>query len=244
MEVGKNLHEGHRERIIERFLSHPDSFSDHEILEVLLFEFIPRKDTNALAHTLISSFGSLEGVFEANKDQLLAVKGVGKRVATGIMIIGKLLQQKGGSERKKLKLSTLEEIKKALSGYFVGKTKEVLLVCLLDSEYKEVRRLVFEDNKSFSVSAEIPELAAAVATLHPAHAIVVHNHLSSKAEPSDVDDATTRRVYLLLEIHGIHLADHVIFSKNDVFSYYSSKRLDEIRNSLDLTKLLGKRKEY
>ena len=118
------------------------------------------------------------------------------------------------------------------------------MFCLLDEEYKEVRRLVFEDDKSFSVSAEIPELVTAVATLHPAHAIVVHNHLSGNAQPSDIDDATTRRVYLLLEIHGIHLADHVIFAKDQVYSYYSSKRLDEIRDSLDLTKLLGKKKEY
>jgi len=243
MEKGKNVHEGHRERMIDRFLSHPDSFSDHEILEVLLFEFIPRKDTNALAHSLISAFGSLTGVFEATKDQLLAVKGVGKSTATGIMVIGKLLQIKGG-EKKKVRLSTLEEIKNAFIDYFADKRKEVLLFCLLDSEYNEVRRLVFADNKSFSVSVEVPELASAVATLHPAHAIVVHNHLSGSAEPSDVDDATTKRIYLLLEIHGIHLADHVIFAKDKVYSYYSSKKLDEIKNSLDLAKLLGKRKEY
>ena len=58
-----NLHHGHRERLRKRFMQYGGAdFSDHELLEMLLFYAIPRKNTNELAHFLINEFGSLRGV--------------------------------------------------------------------------------------------------------------------------------------------------------------------------------------
>ena len=70
----KNLHEGHRQRLKNRFLeSGLDSFQPHNILEMLLFYSIPRKDTNDIAHSLIEKFGSLSGVFDADVEELTKV---------------------------------------------------------------------------------------------------------------------------------------------------------------------------
>ena len=73
------MHEGHRKRMLSRAESDVAGMNDHELLEIVLFRTIPRQNTNPLAHELISAFGSLEGVFRASFEQLLAVKGVGRR---------------------------------------------------------------------------------------------------------------------------------------------------------------------
>ena len=58
-----------------------DDFEDHMILELLLFEAIPRIDTNPIGHRLLDRFGSLEGVFSASEEELCEVQGIGKASA-------------------------------------------------------------------------------------------------------------------------------------------------------------------
>ena len=70
------MHEGHRKRMYEK-LKNGDGLYDHEILEILLFNAIPRKNTNPVAHELIKTFGSLSGVFAAEPERLMTVDGVG-----------------------------------------------------------------------------------------------------------------------------------------------------------------------
>ena len=79
----KNIHEGHRKRLRQRFDQVGlDGFSEHEILELILFQVIPRRDTNPLAHELINHFGNLAEVLDASKDELMQVPGVGEAVAS------------------------------------------------------------------------------------------------------------------------------------------------------------------
>ena len=82
------IHDGHRERMKERFKEHGlQSFSELNALELLLFYAIPRRDTNELAHALINRFGSLAGVFEASLHELCEVPGVGESTAQLIMLV-------------------------------------------------------------------------------------------------------------------------------------------------------------
>ena len=71
----ENIHEGHREKLRNRFINEKgfEHFEDHQILEFLLFYTFPQKDTNPLAHRLLEHFGSLKGVLEARPEQLMAV---------------------------------------------------------------------------------------------------------------------------------------------------------------------------
>ena len=90
----ENLHAGHRERVIKKFITSNNGVLDHELLEILLFSFLPRIDTNPIAHRLIQTFGSLKGVFLATTEQLLSVKGIGKKTAANIKLIG-MIYEKG-----------------------------------------------------------------------------------------------------------------------------------------------------
>lgn len=81
----ENLHSDHRKRLRERFEREGAlSLEPHVILELFLFDVLPRVDTNPIAHRLLSRFGSLDGVFSAPYEELLKVRGVGPATASYI----------------------------------------------------------------------------------------------------------------------------------------------------------------
>ena len=85
------LHDGHRKRVIDTFLQNGmDGMHPHEILEMLLFYAIPRKDTNETAHLLLDTFGSLSAVFDAPYEELLKVNGIGQNTAALLKMIPQL----------------------------------------------------------------------------------------------------------------------------------------------------------
>ena len=74
----ENIHQGHREKMRQRFLkSGLESFADHEALELLLYYAIPRRDTNPIAHRLMERYGSLTAVLSAPAEDLKKVEGIG-----------------------------------------------------------------------------------------------------------------------------------------------------------------------
>ena len=81
-------HKGHRQRLKNRFINNGlGSFEPHNILELLLFFSIPRRDTNDTAHLLLEKFGSLSGVFDAPFSELVKVRGISVSSATLIKLI-------------------------------------------------------------------------------------------------------------------------------------------------------------
>lgn len=101
----RNLHENHRARVRKRF-EHEGlkTFADHNVLELLLFYSIPQKDTNDIAHRLLDEFGSLSAVFDAPKDVLMNVVGVGENTATLIKLMPELFSR---YEQDKIKTKVL-----------------------------------------------------------------------------------------------------------------------------------------
>lgn len=84
-----SIHDGHRERLRERYLKEGlDSFDEHSVLELLLCYSIPREDTNPIAHRLINAFGSLDAVLRADAKELIKVEGVGEKSALLISLTG------------------------------------------------------------------------------------------------------------------------------------------------------------
>ena len=87
-EKKKNVHAGHRKRMRERFINGGlTMFEPHEVLELLLFEFIPVVNTNPIGHALIDTFGSVKGVLTAPYDELVKVPGIGPKAAEGILSV-------------------------------------------------------------------------------------------------------------------------------------------------------------
>ena len=88
MSTGSSIHAGHRQRMKERFLAGGlEGFSDHEVLELILFYAIPRRDVNELSHKLVERFGSFRAVFDADFEDLLKVDGIGENAALLIKLM-------------------------------------------------------------------------------------------------------------------------------------------------------------
>ena len=233
-----NLHAGHRARAVELLLNNADALTDHQILEVLLFYVVPRIDTNPLAHTLINTFGSFSAVFNATFSQLVGVKGVGEKTAIYINLLAKSIDTVINSNDCPVILNGFEAIKKEASKIFNFEKEEKLFLYMLDKKYKKIATLQFSDRDFYAVKLEVSEIANAFALYKPAHVILLHNHPSGVAEPSKADDISTKRINLLCESHGIDFCDHVIAGSCEFFSYVRSGRMDEIKKSADLKKIL------
>lgn len=230
----ETVHEGHRERQILKFAEYPDAFSDHELLELLLFLFIPRKDTNETAHTLINTFGGLDKVFTANVNELAAIDGIGAKTAANIRLVGKIMERVSKLNTKEKEYSSVEKLREDMIELFKDKREEVFYMFLLDGKYRVVYRKEINGDDRHKVETDLSEAAKIMSVKRSVYAIIAHNHPSGNPLPSKEDDAATRKFYMLCTLHGVKFAEHLIVGKNDVFSYYGSGRLDEIAKTVDI----------
>ena len=219
-EKEKNAHEGHRQRMKERFLHEGLShFSGHEVLEMLLYYAIPYRDTNDLGHTLENSFGSLAKVLEADYRDLIKVKGVTPHIATLITFCGQLARR---YQREQYTFTTPlykpDEYGKHLIPWFSGQKDESVVLMSMDNRYKVLNTTrVFTgsvNSTQFSMRGAVQQLLRDNATM----VVMAHNHPNGHAFPSNADIETTRKFATLLKELGIKLIDHLIISEDDYVS--------------------------
>lgn len=235
----ESLHDGHRERLVKKFAEYPDSFSDHELLELFLYTVVPRKDTNPLAHRLIKAFGSLKNVFSATAEQLMVVEGVGKAVAAQIVLHAKIMNKVSAlSPENAVAFTSPERIKNELIKLFDGVKGEKFYFFLLNELFEQVFRLEFIGKTEEAVFAEIPEIAHAMSVHKAKFALIAHNHPSGNLVPSEADDIATSKFYIMCEVHGVKLIDHVIVAGKETYSYFAEKRLDYIKERVKSEKYI------
>src|SRR5665648_913180 len=134
------MHEGHRSRLKNRFIEEGlDGFEDHQILELLLFYAIPRRDTNELAHALIHKYGSLSGVLEADPKDLGSIPGLGENSAVLLALIPSLariyLKDRWGTRPV---LNSTAKAGEYILSLFAGRTYEVFYVICLDAQHNVI----------------------------------------------------------------------------------------------------------
>lgn len=224
-----NIHAGHRSRLRARAIADPSlsTFSDHEILELLLFYSIPRADTNAIAHRLISRFKTLRGVFEATPEELATVEGIGENSALLLSLIPAVTSRYLISRQvKKVKLTKTEKLGEALMPFFVGKRDETVYALFLDKNCQTISCDMIGEGNLNAVSFNAEKIIRFATLKQAKYVVLAHNHTSGFANPSDQDMATTRRLRKLLAAAGIVLLDHFIISdpiseENSVGEYVS-----------------------
>lgn len=224
----KNVHEGHRKRLRERFLREGlDGFEDHNALELLLFNSIPQKDTNVEAHRLLDTFGSFPAVFDAEYEDLCKVQGVGPKTAALIKLMPALFRKyevaKLNSDYEVLNTASLAA--EFASKYFKGVTVEKLYALYLDAN---CRKLSFEEISSGSVCSTPLNnrlIAKYAYDTNAASVILIHNHPSGISAPSRKDVDVTVQVADVLAAVGIRLSDHIILGNgSDYFSFRKSEK--------------------
>ncbi len=226
-----NLHQGHRKRMIERFLSNPDGFSDHEIMEIVLYSAIPRKDVNELAHKLLRVCGSLSGVFNAENELLLSIDGIGPSAVAHIKVMGQLIKRIYKDKPKREKFIFCK-MKPKLIEAFKDEVNEKFLLYLLDKNQFVKGVLEYDGGSYDEISFDVKEFAKAVSALNADSAVLAHNHPSGDISPSFTDDLTTKKIAIMLRVHSVTLYDHIIVGKDDAFSYHFSDRLSNLLENI------------
>lgn len=211
-----NLHEGHRNKVKKRFLeSGMEGMADHNILEMLLFYAIPRKDTNEIAHRLIEKFGSFSGVLKADFDDLKEVEGISDNSAcliTMLLPIYKRFQDDYYSEKTVLK--TTDDIVRYILPKFIDSENERVFAICFDSKQRVISTKLLCEGDFSSANFEIKKLAKIVLQLNASSVVLVHNHPNYIALPSNADIETTKTIYEFLDSIKVKLSDHIIVAKN------------------------------
>ncbi|MBR6408075.1 MAG: DNA repair protein RadC [Clostridia bacterium] len=224
------LHNGHRMRLRKKYFEQGiDSFEAHEVLELLLFYGIPRRDTNETAHELINRFGSLAGVFDADLKELESVNGVGRHAAGLLKLIPEL---------SRLYISdvigyndTLNSTVKAgnfILPRFIGYTDERLMVVSLDGKSRVIGCDVIAVGTVNEVALSVRTVVEIAMKNKAVGVILAHNHPGGVAVPSNTDIETTWQIFNALSMVNVCLLDHIVVAGNEFVSMRESKKSKNI----------------
>ena len=218
---------GHRKRLRNRFLQGGlDGFLDYEIIELLLTLGTPRRDCKQIAKEAVRKFKGLRGVLDVSPEELQQVRGIGPMNVFGLKLF-QAISERYAKEKIPKKISLTSP--KLVADYFREKLgrekKEHFAILLLDSRDNLIK---ISDISVGTLNANLVhprEIFKEALEHNAASVILVHNHPSGDPEPSEDDLDITKRIIEAGKIMGIDILDHIIITKNKVFSFKDSKLL-------------------
>ena len=237
----KNIHKGHRQRLRRKAVENNlENFEEHEVLELLLTFVIPQKDTNPLAHELISEFGSLAGVMNANSHDLMGIKGISEYSAEFITLLKYVFKKFRQSKLKDLKkITNVKEAIELCTSELADLPVENVFIACIDNSNNLVTKKIISTGFSNEASVPVRKIIDMCIRTGTSNVIIAHNHPHGTESPSANDDKTVKQLALSLALSGIKILDSVIIGIDGYYSYNTSgflaKCYDEISmNNKDL----------
>ena len=219
----KNLHANHRQRVRARFIKdgNLDSFEQHQVLELLLFYAIPRRDTNELAHKLLNEYGSLYTLMNAKPEDIVKRCKVSEQTAVLISMIPFVCRKFLGSalDGEKVLINSFSAAYNYFESVLSGQTFESFYMLCLDLN-KKVKKLVKISDGVTNSSPVYMEKVVGDALLHRASFVIIgHNHPNGSKKPSSADVEVTMKITNALAHVNIQVLDHIIICGDDCFSF-------------------------
>ena len=213
----KGIHDGHRQRLKNKFLENGfQGFEPHNILELLLFYSIPRKDTNEIAHDLLNQFGSLKNVFNAELEDLIQVKGITENSATLIRMIPKIAQEyMNDSLKDGVVFDTANKIGRFFVNKFLGERNEIVYAMLLNNKYELLSVVKLHEGSVNSAMVSARKILESVVKTNAAMLVLAHNHPEGNVCPSMDDINTTADLMAAFKAFEIDLIEHFVISGNE-----------------------------
>ena len=209
-------HSGHRERLRDRFMrGGADALPDYELLELVLFSAVPRRDTKPLAKELIARFGGFAEAVSAPEMRLREVKGVSDRVVTELKLVrAAALRLMQGQIMERAVLSTWEQVVAYCRASMAFETREQFRILFLDKKNKLIADEVQQTGTIDHTPVYIREVVKRALELSASAIILVHNHPSGDPTPSQADIQMTKAIVDIATPLGISVHDHIIVGKN------------------------------
>ncbi len=211
---------GHRDRLRERFLkAGADAFSDHELLELMLFGVILRRDVKPIAKALLARFGSLNNLIGAPIAEIMQVNGIGESAAIHIKslhaILLRALQQE--LEHKPI-MNSWSALLSYLKLSLANETREQFRVLFLNNKLKLISDEMMGDGTIDHAPVYPREIARRALELAASSVILVHNHPSGDPKPSGNDISMTRKIIQSLQSIEVEVHDHIIVGSQGTVS--------------------------
>jgi DNA repair protein RadC len=206
---------GHRERLRERFLNGGSAaLADYELLELVLFRAIPRRDVKPLAKALIKTFGSFAEVISAPAERLKEA-GLREASATDLKIIEAAAQEFArGQVKKRPVLSSWSNVLDYCRTAMAFADKEQLRILFLDKR----NRLIADELQQEGTVDHTPvyprEVVKRALELSATAIVLVHNHPSGDPSPSRADIEMTKAIVEVAKPLGIEVHDHIIVGRD------------------------------
>ncbi len=216
---------GHRQRLKQRFVSAgPEALPDYELLELILFAAIPRRDTKPLAKRLIERFGSFAEVVNAPPDRLKEVKGIGDAAITQIKLVrAAALRVMQGQIMQRPVLGSWDAVLGYCRAAMGFEAQEQFRILFLDKRNRLIADEMQQRGTVDHTPVYVREVVKRALELSASAIILVHNHPSGDPTPSRADIDMTRQIADAAKPLGVTIHDHIIVGRHGHASFKGLK---------------------
>lgn len=238
MSSNPSVHQGHRQRLKERFCREGlDNFNEINVLELLLFYCVQRKDTNPLAHRLLQHFGKLSHVLDASREELIQVEGVTENIAVYLSLVKEISRYYMVNQtERKLSLRSIEACADYMWSHFVGRSVETVYLLCLDAKCKVLCCKKISEGGVISAPISSRKIVETALNAKATSVVLAHNHPSGIAIPSAEDIRITQQISNVLNGVDVYLVDHIVFGDDgDYVSMVQSRNYaPELREDVQI----------
>ena len=219
-----NPNEGHRDRLRRRYReAGAHALADHELVELYLFEFIPRVDTKPMAKELLDRFGNLEGVLNATALELRGIRGIGPKAADAMSVLASIHRRSLENRvYEKVVLSSWKELSDylhaELGAYLRAEMgflpREQFRALYLNKKNALIANEVLGEGTVDHAPAYPREVIKRAIELSATAVILVHNHPSGDPTPSRADIHMTQQIMEAGKPLGLVVHDHIVMGRD------------------------------
>jgi DNA repair protein RadC len=219
--------DGHRTRMRQRLLkAGPDALADHEMLEMILFIALPRRDTKPIARQLLTRFRTFGGVLGAQEIELRKIDGMGEAGTAAVKLVQaaalRMMQQELASQPL---LTTWDRLTDYLTAAMGHERIEQFRILFLDGR----NRLLADEIQTKGTVNHAPvyprEVVRRCLELNATAIVMAHNHPSGDPTPSREDVALTAEIVRVTGVMGISVHDHIVVGRGKWLSFRAEKLL-------------------
>ena len=228
-----HMHDNHRQRMRARIAKNGIlSLEDHEILEYLLYPFVPRKDTNPIAHNLIAKFGSFDAVLGADAKALRLVPNVTDNAALFLSSLAEITHKVHKREMSdKVRVDTYERAVEYMTAVLEGEKREKMVALLVDNAGRVKQACELGRVGESDCHIRVNELVMLTQNFRCNYVYIAHNHPGITCQPSYSDVEFTKWAIAALEVLGVKFLDHIIIGRDGAYSFKKDGDLERFKSS-------------